>query len=93
MVVVVELGREASDFLEQIVYLVAGRPNPPSDRTSATSCTRCFGSFSKHRRSNVLSLGGVSAGSLSQSGSSRRTAPSVSETSRPWNGRVPDNIS
>ncbi len=74
---------------------VAGSPDASrsSRRTSAMSRRRCVGFLARHRRSKRCTAGGVSAGSASQSGSSRITAAIVSVTVSPGNARRPVSIS
>ena len=64
-----------------------------SSRASPMCCSRCFGSFSRQRRSSRRIDGGVPTGSAVQAGSARSTAASVSATSSPLNSRWPVSIS
>ena len=64
-----------------------------SMRTSATSCRRRLGSFSRHRCSNRRTAGSVVSGSPFQSGSRSGMAAIVSETISPANALRPGGIS
>lgn len=70
-------------------------PDPPSAiaasamRASPMSRSRCFTSRSRQRSSSCRNRGGVSAGSLLQSISWRKTAARTSENVSPANARLP----
>jgi hypothetical protein len=62
-------------------------------RASPIACSRARGSLARQRVTSRRQLGGSEDGSADQSGSSRITAASVSETVSPANARLPDSIS
>jgi hypothetical protein len=64
-----------------------------SNRASAMSASRRRRSRSSDRRSNRRMAGGVAAGNASQSGSPRKTAANVSDTSSPSKARLPVSVS
>ena len=65
-----------------------------SSSRATPMCGRRFGAcFSRHRRSSVITAGGVDGGSRDQSGSFVMTAMIVSVTSSPSKAREPVSIS